>query len=51
MATEYQLSYTAEEIDERLGMVGTLSEEIVDLKKAGIIIVQDGDTLTIGGVK
>lgn len=31
--------------------VGTLSEEIVDLKNAGIIIVQDGDTLTIGGVE
>lgn len=31
--------------------VTQLSEEIVDLKNAGIIIVQDGDTLTIGGVE
>ena len=31
--------------------VGQLSEEIADLKNAGIIIVQDGDTLTIGGVE
>ena len=31
--------------------VGILSEEIVNLKNAGIIIVQDGDTLTIGGVE
>ena len=31
--------------------ISNLSEEIVDLKNAGIIIVQDGDTLTIGGVE
>ena len=31
--------------------VGNLSEEIVNLKNAGIVIVQDGDTLTIGGVE
>ena len=31
--------------------VSQLSEEIVNLKNAGIIIVQDGDTLTIGGVE
>ena len=31
--------------------VGNLSEEIANLKNTGIIIVQDGDTLTIGGVE
>ena len=31
--------------------ISNLSEEIVNLKNAGIIIVQDGDTLTIGGVE
>ena len=38
MATEYQLSYTAEEIDERLGMVGTLSEEIADYRVPQAVI-------------
>ena len=31
--------------------VTQLSEEIVDLKNSGIIVVQDGDTLTIVGVE
>ena len=31
--------------------VGNLSEEIANYKKAGIVVVQDGDTLTIGGVE
>lgn len=34
MATEYKLSYTASEIDRRLGMVSTLSEDIDDLKNS-----------------
>ena len=31
MATEYKLSYTASEIDEKLGMVDTLNENKLDV--------------------
>ena len=41
------LGYTPAKQDD----VSKLSDEIADLKNAGIIIVQDGDTLTIGGVE
>ena len=57
MAEEYQSAFTGTQIDERLGKVpgleesvGRLSAEIADLKNSGIIVVQDGDTLTIGEV-
>lgn len=32
MATEYRLSYTASEIDERLGMVSSLNDKVNDLE-------------------
>lgn len=32
MANEYQLSYTASEIDERLGMVSSLNDKVNDLE-------------------
>jgi hypothetical protein len=32
MATEYKLSYTAAEINNKLGQIDNLSEEIADLK-------------------
>lgn len=35
MSTEYKLSYTANEIDEKLGMIDQLSEEIEEIKKNG----------------
>lgn len=35
MANEYKLSYTAEEINSKLGQIDSLSEEIVDLKANG----------------
>lgn len=34
MATEYQLSYTAQEIDERLGKVSTLETELDNVKSS-----------------
>ena len=36
------------EINDR---VNNLQQEIVDLKSSGIVIVQDGNTLTIGGAE
>lgn len=32
MATEYRLSYTASEIDERLGIVSSLNDKVNDLE-------------------
>lgn len=46
MATEYRLSYTASEIDERLGMVSSLNDKVNDLENNMIAVDQ---TLTVEG--
>ena len=38
MATEYKLSYTAAEIDEKLGQISELQEELDELKGEGATI-------------
>jgi uncharacterized protein YkvS len=43
------LSTMIGKINENTSSVDVISEEIADLKKSGIIVVQNGNTLTIEG--